>query len=240
MVVIANGFDTTRFYPDPGAGHRLRQKWGVAEDHYLIGLVARLDPIKCHPDFVRAAAMLARERDDVHFVCVGSGSPAYRDELQTLALNLGVGDRIIWTGELSGMREAYSALDIATSSSSSEGFSNTIGEAMACGVPCVVTDVGDSAILVGHTGFVVAPGKPAELAAAWRRLLEMPGADRAALSAAARDRITSEFSVEKLVLRTEAALTRVVSRPRRGERAGGAAEVAETSPPVEMRKGGSG
>ena len=206
MVVIPNGFDTRHFYPDGHARQSMRNEWGIAENDRLIGLVARLDPIKDYPTFLRAAALLAQERQDVHFVSVGGGSTHYRRELQELANDLGLGDRVIWAGERTDMCAAHNALDIATSSSSSEGFSNTTGEAMACGVPCVVTDVGDSAILVGSTGLVVPPGEPAAMAAAWTHLLDLPAGERAALGRAARQRIIEAYSIEQLVGLTEAAL----------------------------------
>jgi glycosyltransferase involved in cell wall biosynthesis len=119
---------------------------------------------------------------------------------------------LVWAGESRNMGAVQNALDIATSSSSfGEGLSNAIGEAMACGVPCVVTDVGDSAILVGATGLVVPPGEPAAMAAAWKRLLDMPAAERAALGRAARQRIVEEYSIEQLVGRTESALAALIA-----------------------------
>jgi glycosyltransferase involved in cell wall biosynthesis len=214
MVVIPNGFDTRQFCPDEHARQSMRHEWGIAENDRLIGLVARLDPIKDYPTFLRAAAQLAQERQDVHFVSVGGGSTHYRRELQAFANDLGLGDRVIWAGERTDMYAAHNALDIATSSSSSEGFSNTTGEAMACGVPCVVTDVGDSAILVGSTGLVVPPEEPAAMAAAWKRLLDMPAEERAALGRAARQRIIEEYSIEQLVDRTEAALAGLMAEAR--------------------------
>jgi glycosyltransferase involved in cell wall biosynthesis len=210
MMVIPNGFDTEVFQPDREAGRRMRRTWRIPEDQPLVGLAARLDPIKDHGSFLRAAALLAQERDDVRFVCVGGGIAPYREELQSLATDLGLSDRLVWAGEVEDMRAAHNALDIATSSSLSEGFPNTVGEAMACGVPCVVTNVGDSAVLVGTTGRVVSPSAPDELMAAWAELLDMSSANRAALGQAARDRITSEYSTSKLVDRTEAALVKLV------------------------------
>lgn len=208
MLVIHNGFDTARFHPDDEAGRRMRRAWGIGAHERLIGLVGRLDPMKDHPTFLRAAVLLARARQDVRFVCVGDGPVSYRRELQALATELGLGERLVWAGALSDMRAVYNALDIATSSSSfGEGFSNVTGEAMACGVPCVVTDVGDSATIVGNSGQIVPPGAPPALLAAWERLLDLPIEDRAALGRAARERIVDEYSLQQLVCKTEAALT---------------------------------
>jgi len=211
MLVIPNGFDTERFRPDHEAGRRLRKSWGIEADERLVGLVARLDPIKDHPTFLQAAALLSAARPDVRFVCVGDGPPPYLRELRALAEALGLENRLVWAGGLDDMCAVQNALDIATSSSSSEAFSNAIGEAMACGVPCVVTDVGDSAALVGNTGQVVPPGNPGALRGGWTRLLELPSEDRIALGQAARARITGEYGVRQLVRRTEEALAGLVS-----------------------------
>ncbi len=216
MTVIPNGFDTERFRPDRPAGQLLRDSWDVPDDSLLIGLVARLDPMKDHATFLRAASQLAAERDDVNFVCVGGGSESFRRRLVDLGTTLGLGSRLVWAGEHANISVVQNALDIATSSTAfGEGFSNTIGEAMACGVPCVVTDVGDSARLIGATGLTVPFGDPAALAGAWRTLLDMPVAQRAALGRAARVRIVTEYSLESLVSKTENALTKLV----RGEAA---------------------
>jgi len=213
MLVVPNGFDTRRFQPDSEARQRMRRTWGVAENEQLIGLVARLDPMKDHPTFLRAAARLAQEREDVRFVCVGDGPTPYRQTLQELADSLGLRPRLVWAGELEDMAAVHNALDVATSSSAfGEGSSNAIGEAMACAIPCVVTAVGDSAVLVGDTGLIVPPRNPEPLQTAWAQLLAMPPAERATMGQAARDRITSEYSSDRLIQRTEDALADLLSQ----------------------------
>ena len=203
MVVVPNGIDTDQFKPDKHARTRQRRAWGIDDDEPLIGLVARLDPMKGHPVFLAAAARLAEAHRAARFVCVGDGPAAYRDELKTLAHALGLDDRLIWAGASSDMVAVYNALDISTSSSGfGEGFSNTIGEAMACEVPCVVTDVGDSAWIVEERRCVVAAGDSEALCSAWLELLSDP--ERcAALGRAARLRIEKHFSVRQLTERTE-------------------------------------
>src|SRR6266508_1506061 len=98
MVVIPNGIDTERFIPDGEARQRMRRQWEVAENQRLIGLVGRLDPMKDHPTFLRAAALLAQKRNDVRFVCVGSGAAAYTRALRALAEKLNLGTCLIWAG----------------------------------------------------------------------------------------------------------------------------------------------
>lgn len=200
MVVIPNGIDTERFHTDAEAGRQLRHAWGVEDDEILIGLVGRLDPMKDHPTFLHAAALLAQEVPAVRFVCVGSGSAAYQRELQALAAELDLADRVIWAGPASDMRAVYGALQIATSASAyGEGFANVLGEAMACGVPCVTTDVGDSARIVADTGAVVPPRAPLALVSAWQELIAMGAAGRAILGQRARARILATFSTTTLV-----------------------------------------
>jgi glycosyltransferase involved in cell wall biosynthesis len=93
---------------------------------------------------------------------------------------------------------------MATLSSFGEGWPNVVGEAMACGVPCVVTDVGDACAIVGETGRVVPPADPEALARAWAELLAFPEEQRRALGAAARERIAAYFSLEQVVERYQA------------------------------------
>jgi len=202
IVVIPNGIDTDRFRPDPKARQRIRSEWGVAGNEKLIGIVGRLDTMKDHPLFLQAAALLAKNRHDTRFVCVGGGPKEYQASLQTLARSLGLGERVLWPGAREDMPAIYNALDIAVSSSYGEGMSNVIAEAMASGVPCVVTNVGDSAWLVGDTGEVVPPKDLAALRDAIERLLDQTPHG----SAEIRRRIVDRLSVETLVVSTERAL----------------------------------
>ncbi len=210
MMVIPNGIDTNRFRPDVEARRRLRTQWQIGDHEFTIGLVGRIDAMKDHPTFLHAAADLARERADVHFVCVGAGPVSYTAEMQALGFSLGLGGRLLWTGAASDMLGAYNALDLLASSSYGEGFSNAIGEAMACGVPCVVTDVGDSARIVGETGLVVPPKDHPTLAQAWRRWLRFDPVERQARGRQARARIESEFNLHAMVAKTEAVLEGLV------------------------------
>lgn len=194
MHVIANGIDTERFRFDAEGRQRVRSEWNVADDELLIGLVARLDPMKGHETFLQAAARFVREVPRARFACVGDGPPTYRDHLQSLGAELGLHNHIIWAGARSDMPAVYSAFDIATSSSYGEGFSNAIAEAMACERPCVVTDVGDSRLIVGECGAVVRTASAIALAQGMaelrRRLLNERGLPRKM----ARARISTLFS----------------------------------------------
>lgn len=202
-MVIRNGIDTKRFKPERDAGLRLRAELGVEAGAKLVGHVGRLDPMKDHPTLLRAAALVCRERKDVYFLCVGTGADDYARELRLLATELGISENVIWAGARADMPAVYNSLDLLVSSSFSEGFPNVIGEAMACGVPCVVTDTGDSALIVGETGAVVEPRNPSALCAGIISLMEK---DTDAAGRRARARILENFSVERMAAETERAI----------------------------------
>ncbi len=198
---------------DPANAARNREQLAVPEGGAVVGILATFTPAKDHATFLRAAARLVPARPDVRFVCVGDGPAPYRQELRALADDLGLGERLRWAGPASEMPAVYNALDVATSTSFGEGFPNVIGEAMACGIPCVVTDVGDSAAIVGDTGRVVSPRDPAALASGLGELLDLSDEERLALGQAARERIAGRFSVQELVRRTTATLVDLVEAP---------------------------
>jgi glycosyltransferase involved in cell wall biosynthesis len=209
IAVVPNGIDTDAMRPDAAAGRALRRSWGLADDAFVIGCVARLDPMKDHPNLLRAAARFAQDHPQARFVCVGDGPD--RGKLAELANSLGLADRVVWAGERGDVRAAYSAFDIATLPSAfGEGFPNVVGEAMACGAPVVATDVGDTGAIVGAHGEVVPPGRPDLLSAGWarlrRRLAENPD-----LRTVARDAIVTNYGLDAMVRRTEAVLSQLVA-----------------------------
>jgi glycosyltransferase involved in cell wall biosynthesis len=147
-----------------------------------------------------------KHRNDVRFVCVGEGKSPFKEELQRMAGHLRLGDRVLFAGMRKDIRAIYNSFDIATLTSLGEGFPNVVGEAMACGIPCVVTDAGDSERIVGSTGIVVPPGDPQALAQGWQKILEMGPEEKADLGKKARDRIVSSFGTDVFVDRTEETL----------------------------------
>jgi glycosyltransferase involved in cell wall biosynthesis len=208
IVVIPNGIDADRFYPDCHARAKTRGAWQIASDEILIGIVGRIDPIKEHRIFLTAAHQFSKTSPTARFVCVGeSVNQPYQVSLDRLTDSLQLQQRVIWTGAQYDMLGVYNALDILTNASSSEGFSNVIGEAMSCGTPCVVTDVGDSALIVSKTGIVVPANDAAALTEGWAQCLRQ---SRPEAAQAARQRIVENFSVQALVARTEAALMMIV------------------------------
>lgn len=195
MLVIPNGFDLDRFRPSGGARQAIREELGLASNATLIGLISRFDPQKDHRTFVRAAGLLARRHGDVHFVMCGNGITWRNARLVSWIDEAGIRERCHLLGRRDDMEAIQASLDIATSSSAGEALPLAIGEAMASGVPCVVTNVGDSADLVGPTGRVVPPEDPAALSIELLDLIELGSGQRLALGAAARERIASRFSL---------------------------------------------
>ena len=215
-IVIPNGIDVDRCKPDPEARRRVRLKWQLMDVQPLIGMVARMDAMKDHQTFLRAAARLAQQRDDVRFACIGDGTPEVRASLIEMSKHLNLYEKVIWEAGNENIGDVYCALDVMSLSSAyGEGFPNVIGEAMACGVPCVVTDVGDARQVVGSTGGVVPPSSAAEMAKKWNDMLDALPQRRSAMARACRQRIVESFSSKKLAARTESVLkTLLIRSPR--------------------------
>ena len=196
MVVIPNGFDLGEFKPDATARAALRRELNLPETAPLVGLIARFDAQKDHRGFLAAAAQVRRAAPDAHFLLCGGGVEPANRQLAGWIDDFDLGARCRLLGARADMPAVTAALDVAVSSSAfGEGFPNVLGEAMACGVPCVATDVGDSRMIVGQTGRIVAPRDPAALAEAIVDLLSLPAAARGALGADARARIAERFEI---------------------------------------------
>ena len=207
FIVIPNGIDVARFRPYPTLREAVRAEWGVSPKEALVGIVGRLDPMKDYPTFLEAAAVVAGRRQGIRFVSVGAGPPVYAARLQEQARRLRLHERMIWAGPRADLPAVYNALDLIVSSSAfGEGFSNVLGEAMACGVPCVATDIGDAREILGDDGIVVPCRDPKALAAGILALLDRLSFERANLCVGVRRRISEKFSVETLVQRTKMAL----------------------------------
>ncbi|KAF0109280.1 MAG: putative phosphatidylinositol alpha-mannosyltransferase [Anaerolineaceae bacterium] len=197
MVVIPNGFDIDAFRPDPQARRDVRRELGIGEETPLVGLCARFHPDKDHHTFFRAAALLHARMPEARFLLWGKGvdegNPAISAWLDEAGLR-GVAHLL---GPRDDSPRLTAALDVAALSSASEAFPTVVGEAMACEIPCAVTDVGDAADIVGETGRVVPPGDPPALAEAWQSLLALPAAERAALGQQARRRVLARFDIKQ-------------------------------------------
>ena len=212
-IVFPNGADTEAFAPDPEARPSLRSELGTWENRPLVGLVARFDPAKDHRTFVRSAALLRARMPEVGFVLCGDGIEWENAQLTAWIDEENVRPCFYLLGRRADIPRLTSALDVATSSSYyGEAWPLAVGEAMSCAVPCVVTEVGDSPLIVGETGLSVRPGDPEALAGAWHELLSKDRNERTRLGAAARRRIEEHFSLQDTVSSYEKLYEKVGAR----------------------------
>ncbi|MCF7908148.1 MAG: glycosyltransferase [Candidatus Omnitrophica bacterium] len=198
MVVIFNGYDLVEFKPDLSARAKLLQELKLSKEALLIGLVARFHPQKDQRGFIEAAEGLSKKVPAVYFILIGPRVTESNKQLFQWVVEKGLQQRVYLLGERNDLPQILSGLDIVTlSSSCGEGFPNVLGEAMACGTPCVTTDVGDSAFVVGETGLVVPPKNPKALTEAWQQLIELGSEGRRKLGTAARQRIKDNFPLSR-------------------------------------------
>lgn len=195
-VVIPNGFEIDRFRPDPTARVSVRREIGIPEDAVVIGMAARMHPLKDHANFLRASktALLADPR--LHFVLVGRDTDTHALVLD--AASNGLRGRLHLLGERADMPRVLNAFDVLVSASRGEGCPNVVGEAMSCGVRVVGTNVGDTANVIGNCGEVVAPENSTLLADAMLSVAGQPSAIGFTMSDAARERIRTHYSIETI------------------------------------------
>jgi glycosyltransferase involved in cell wall biosynthesis len=202
--VIPNGIDAERFHPDDAARAKWRRRLNIKSDAWVIGMVARVDPMKAYDTVVEAAGILSVARPEARFILAGAGADTSNPWLPGAIARRGLTDTVRLLGEVTDIETLYPAFDVASLSSAfGEGFPNAVAEAMACGVPCVATDVGDCGLIIGRTGRVVPPRDARALANAWLELLALPPTERAKLGEAARRRIVESYDTARLAEHTE-------------------------------------
>jgi glycosyltransferase involved in cell wall biosynthesis len=194
---LPNGFDTAGFAPDAQARTRWRSTWGADDGTVVFGLLARYHPAKDHAGFLQAARRVLDARGQTRFVMAGTGVDSSNEVLLGAIAEAGLRAHVHLLGEQREVASVLSGLDVYVSASSRiEAFSNSVGEAMSCALPCVVTTVGDSPQVVGETGRVVPALDPAALANAMVAMVDLGAQGRAALGARARRRVVSDFDIE--------------------------------------------
>jgi glycosyltransferase involved in cell wall biosynthesis len=210
---VPNGFDTNELRPDCEARSHIRAELAIDEETILIGLPARYHLMKDHHTFLTATAILTATRPEVCFALLGAGiEPSNRALIKAVG-GRGIADRILLLGERDDMAKIYTAFDIVTLCSAfGEGFPNVLGEAMASALPCVATDIGDAAELLGGTGIVVPPRDPQALADAWRKLIDLGAEGRRLLGDQARQRITRNYGLGPAIARYEALYSEIVAQ----------------------------
>jgi len=210
MVVVPNGFDLGRLVATPEQRDALRLQCGLGAGLVTVGYVGRFHRAKDQENFVRAAGLTARQHSNVRFLMVGRDLDAKNTQLTQWISATGCADRFVLLGERADVPVCLAAMDFFCLSSRTEGFPNVVAEAMAMGLPCVVTDVGDAAMLVADTGVVVPKEDSAALARGINQLLALSPADRHQLGQQARARIHAEFSMARCTQRFEAIYQQMV------------------------------
>jgi glycosyltransferase involved in cell wall biosynthesis len=217
-IVIPNGFDVALYRPDPEAGALFRAEHGLPADAPLLGRVARSHPMKDDGTLIAAFARVQARYPQARLVLAGSGMDAGNAALMALASGAGVSERLVLLGPRTDIAAITPAFDVALSSSSrGEAFPNVVGEAMACGVPVVATDVGDSAGIIADVARIAPPGDPEALAACVLRLLDGGAALRQETGRRDRERVLARYGLDVVAARY-AALWRetIAATPQRG------------------------
>ena len=218
VATIVNGIDTDQFRPaTPEERAAARAALACPLAALVVAVVARLDPMKDHPAFLEAIAIAARTARHIVGLIVGDGPQPVVARLKAMAAALRISDHVIWAAARRQVNEIYHAADIlCLPSAFGEGFPNVVGEAMACGLPCIVTSVGDAADLVGTSGRVVPPRDPCGLA---RAILDLakPIRESHSCNFAARRRIVENFELKTMISATESSLLQIVAQRVRRE-----------------------
>jgi glycosyltransferase involved in cell wall biosynthesis len=202
--IISNGIDTERFHPDRDARQWLRDELHLPASAITIGLIARYDPMKDHSTFLAAAAEVHRKYPNAYFILCGKDVDARNKNLLGSITDLELLPHVRLMGIREDVHRITAAFDIACSSSCfGEGFCNAIGEAMACGVPCVATDIGDARDIVGDTGTIVPPGDVRAFANALIDFISLGPKGRTTIGLEARTRIVHHFDVTAMAARYE-------------------------------------
>ena len=186
--VLPNGIDVEQFKPDLGGRQRLQALLGTQDSDILVGVVARTDPMKAHGLFLKAYARAKVENPNIKVVLLGRGTEKYSGIPGVHVL-----------GERSDVSQIIAGFDALYMPSYSEGFPNVVGEAMACGIPCVVTDVGDAGMIVDGTGFVVRPDDLDAMTEGLDKICALSPAKRQKLGKAARKRVVDNWSLPKII-----------------------------------------
>lgn len=196
--VVPNGFDLSVFRPRPDAAARLRSELNLPPAAKVVGHFGRFHPAKDHATLLDAAARVATADSDVHFALCGRGVDGDNPGLATMLQRFAIAHRCHLLGHRADVAQLMAGMDLVVSSSRTEGFPNAVGEALASGVPCVGTDVGETRRIIGPGGKVVPPRDPRLLAAVCRGLLERGPAERERLGELGRRHVAEHFEISHL------------------------------------------
>lgn len=199
-VVVPNGYDLGLFTASDHLRQSVRHELGISDATRVIGMVARWHPDKDHRTLFESVRSLLREFGDSRVVLVGTGMSPVNTELVELLEEFGIRDSFLLLGRRNDMPAVMNAIDIHVLSSSTEAFPNVLAEAMACGTPCVSTNVGDASEILGDTGWLVPRRDPAALSTALVAAVASIGTPRfAARKVEARRRVVENFGLQTMI-----------------------------------------
>jgi len=208
-LIIPNGFDTSIFIPSAEKRSEIRKRLFIKDDDILIGHIGRYHPMKDHSRFIAAAEVLSKKNSKIQFVMIGRGVSEQNHKIMDQIIELGIRNRFHLLGERQDIHTILPSFDIFVSTSAwGEAFPNVIGEAMACGIPCVATDVGDTPMIVGETGIIVPPHDTDAIINGISDLIEMGNEKRHELGMKARLRVTKKFGIAAITRQYETLFSR--------------------------------
>ena len=199
--VVPNGIDVQKYLLSSSHRKKIRSELGVLDDAVIVGHVARYHPMKDHQLFIKAAVKIAKRNAGIYFLLSGRNVLLENADIERL-VPATLSNRFFFLGERNDVSELMCAMDVLCLSSAwGEGFPNVIGEAMATGLPCVATNVGDSEIIIGDTGVTVPACSEDELISGIEMLAMMTHQERESLGEEARARIEDNYKLSEIVSR---------------------------------------
>lgn len=198
MILIGNGFDTETFRPQADLSKELRDELGIPHGSFVIGAIGRFHPMKDWSTFIRAANAATEISQNIKFVVLGPTIQQLQD-LEPRLLKALYHKNCLHVLERGFESSSfYQVIDLLSLNSAwGEGFPNVLGEAMACARPCVATDVGDAAIVLGNKKLTISPGDVEGLVEKWHSIIKLPESERIELGVTNRNRVISEYSLRK-------------------------------------------
>jgi glycosyltransferase involved in cell wall biosynthesis len=211
MVVVPNGYDFDWLRASSDERQSLREQWGINQNDAVLGSLGRFNKVKDQENFVRAAGILAPQYPQLRFLMVGRGLNWDNKELSDWIVSTGFKNRFELFGERQDVPQCFAAMDIFCMHSRTEGFPNVLAEAMAMGLPCVATDVGDAAMLLADSGVIVPKEDSEALAKGVEQFLGLNVDEQRTLGLRAKARVEAEFSMDRARKRFEAIYHQVLN-----------------------------
>ena len=196
--VIPNGINIDAYVPSPTLCRKTRIELDIPASAFVVGHVARLHPIKNHTLFLKSAARLVECFPNIYFVLCGRAVLPDNEVFRRIVLPE-QRNRFRFLGERRDVPSLMAAMDCCVQTSNSEAFPNALAEAMACGVPCIATDVGESAAIISSFGHLVAPRDEDALVESISRLLMLPQPQRRLMGERAREHVKQSFALDAIV-----------------------------------------